>query len=95
MAACPKASLAMAGLGSSAVTIRHPNAPAYGTDPQAMRVTATSGPLKGGEITLVTTGIGDTLLAMTFVGAVPADIDGATNLAVEKATANLPTKTPS
>ncbi len=41
--------------------------------------------MAGVEITMVTTGIQDVVLAMTFVGAVGEDIDAATDDAVTKA----------
>jgi hypothetical protein len=44
-----------------------------------------SAPLNGLVLTMVTTGVDDVVLAMTFIATAPADIAGATNLAVDKA----------
>jgi hypothetical protein len=52
----------------------------------AVRFTATSGPLEGFEVTMVTTGVDDVVLAITVINGIPDDVDGATTTtAVEKA----------
>lgn len=86
IASCSKVTLSVPGAGTSVVTVRPVSPPAYGDTPVAARMNATGGTLDGLEITVVTTGIGDTVASLSFVGATPDDIDGATSAAVDKAT---------
>jgi hypothetical protein len=86
IASCSNVTLSVPGAGTSVVTVRPVSPPAYGDTPVAARMSATGGPLDGLEITVVTTGIGDTEASLSFVGATPDDIDGATSAAVDKAT---------
>jgi hypothetical protein len=85
VAACRTMTLKVPGEGSSPITVRQVSAPQAGTDPVAVRFTATSGPLEGFEVTMVTTGVDDVVLAITVINGIPDDIDGATTTAVEKA----------
>lgn len=85
VAACRTMTLKVPGQGSSPITVRQVSAPQAGTDPVAVRFTATSGPLEGFEVTMVTTGVDDVVLAITVINGIPDDIDGATTTAVEKA----------
>lgn len=85
IAACRTMTLKVPGEGSSPITVRPVSAPDAGTDPVAVRFTATSGPLEGFEVTMVTTGVDDVVLAVTVINGLPEDIDGATTTAVEKA----------
>jgi hypothetical protein len=89
IASCHSVTLAIPGVGTSPVTVQVVSPPAYGKNPLAARMTFSSGPLKGTELNLVTTGVGDTVLTMTFVGSPPDDVDAATSVAVEKATQTL------
>ncbi|HZX04471.1 hypothetical protein [Kribbella sp.] len=89
---CRTMTLKIPGQGSSPISVRQVSAPQAGTDPVAVRFTATSGPLEGFEVTMVTTGIDDVVLAVTVVAGVPDDIDGATTSAVTKAQATLGTR---
>ncbi|MGO4603674.1 hypothetical protein [Terrabacter sp. 2YAF2] len=82
---CPTVTMSLPGQGRSAMHVTVVNPPKFGTDPVAARVTAQGGPLDGFELTQVYTGVGDVVLALTFVGAAPADVDGATGLAHDKA----------
>lgn len=91
VAACSKVTLSIPGQGRSTVTVQQVSAPKAGTGPFAVRLTATSGPLEGLEVSMVTTGLDDVVLSMTFVAAVADDVDGATSDAVEKATSVLGT----
>ncbi len=86
IASCSKVTLSVPGAGTSVVTVRPVSPPAYGDTPVAARMNATGGTLDGLEITVVTTGVGDTVASLSFVGATPDDIDGATSAAVDKAT---------
>jgi hypothetical protein len=86
IAACRAVNVSVPGAGAAAVRVQAVSPPAYGKHPLAARMTFTTGALKGMEINLVTTGVGDTVVAMTFVGTPPEDVDAATSVAVEKAT---------
>jgi hypothetical protein len=85
VAACRTMTLKIPGEGSSPITVRQVSAPQAGTDPLAVRFTATSGPLEGFEVTMVTAGVDDVVLAITVINGLPEDIDGATTTAAEKA----------
>jgi len=85
VAACRTMTLKVPGEGSSPISVREVAAPQAGTDPVAVRFTATSGPLEGFEVTMVTTGVDDVVLALTVINGLAEDIDGATSTAVEKA----------
>jgi len=82
---CHKVTVKTPGAASSTLAVQEVSAPTIGTGPFAVRMTGTGGPMAGVEITMVTTGIEDVVLAMTFVGAVGEDIDAATDDAVTKA----------
>ena len=84
-ASCTKIRLAVPGVGTSTVTVASVSAPKTGASPVATRMTAVGGPMAGLEITMVYTGVGDTILALSFIGATPDEIDGATSDAVDKA----------
>ncbi|WP_427893441.1 hypothetical protein ACQHIV_11265 [Kribbella sp. GL6] len=86
---CRSMTLKIPGQGSSPISVRQVSAPQAGTDPVAVRFTATSGPLQGLEVTMITTGINDVALSLTIVAGTPDDIDGATETAVDKAKATL------
>jgi len=85
IASCRTMTLTVPGEGRSPISVSEVSAPKAGTDPVAVRFTATSGPLEGLEVTMVTTGIDDVVLAVTVVAGLPEDIDGATTTAVTKA----------
>jgi hypothetical protein len=89
VSACDQVTLSVPGAGTSTVTVRSVNPPKFGTNPQAVRLTATGGPLNGMEITMVTTGVADTIMSLNFIAATPDDIDGATSASVDKATTTL------
>ncbi|WP_328992827.1 hypothetical protein OG394_01075 [Kribbella sp. NBC_01245] len=84
--ACRTITLTVPGEGSSPMQVREVSAPVAGQNPVAVRFTATGGGLEGFELTMVTTGVNDVVMALTFVGALPQEIDGATGGAVAKAT---------
>ncbi|WP_202872434.1 hypothetical protein [Kribbella soli] len=60
-----------------------------GTQPVAVRFTATAGSLQGFEVTMVTAAVNDVVVAVTVINGLPEDIEGATTTAVEKAQATL------
>lgn len=74
---------------SSPISVREVSAPAVGTQPFAVRFTATAGPLEGFEVTMVTVAVNDVVVAVTVINGLPEDIEGATTAAVEKAQATL------
>ena len=86
IASCSKVTLPVPGAGTSVVTVRAVSPPSSGHTPVAARMNATGATLDGLEITEVRTGVGDTVASLSFVGATPDDIDGATSAAVDKAT---------
>jgi hypothetical protein len=85
IASCRAMTLTIPGEGRSPISVREVSAPKSGTDPVAVRFTATSGPLAGLEVTMVTTGVSDVVLALTVINGLPEDIEGATSAAVHKA----------
>lgn len=84
--ACRTITVTMPGEGSSPMQVREVSAPAAGQNPVAVRFTATGGALEGLEMTMVTTGVNDVVMALTFIAALPDDVDGAAEAAVAKAT---------
>ena len=89
VASCSSVKMTLAGQGSSTMSVRAVSPPASGVDPVAIRITASGGPLDGIEMTIVQVGISDTVLALTLDGAGGQDLQGATSLAVDKATTVL------
>jgi hypothetical protein len=87
---CKTLTLRVPGEGSSTVQVREVSPPQVGTTPVAVRFTATSGSLEGLELTMVTTGVADVVIALTVMG-LPGDVAGATQIAVTKATKTLKT----
>ncbi|HET6743513.1 MAG TPA: hypothetical protein VFH76_31455, partial [Kribbella sp.] len=93
VASCRTMSLSIPGEGRSPISVSQVSAPKAGTNPVAVRFSATGGPLDGLEVTMVTTGIDDVVLAVTVVAGAPEDIDGATTIAATKAKTALRTGT--
>ncbi|MFG1905636.1 hypothetical protein [Kribbella sp. NPDC048928] len=91
VASCRTMSLTIPGEGRSPISVSQVSAPKAGTNPFAVRFSATGGPLDGLEVTMVTTGVDDVVLAVTVVAGAPEDIDGATTIAATKAKAALST----
>ena len=89
VAACGRLTVTIPGQGTSTMKVAEVSAPQFGDHPVAARMTAAGGPLDGLEITQVTTGVKDTVVAITFIMASPDEVDGATQDAVEKAEAVL------
>ena len=89
IAACHTVDVTVPGAGTAALTVQAVRPPAFGRNPIAAQMTVAGGPLKGMVFTLVTTGIGDTVLSMAFVAAPAADVEAATSVAVDKATQSL------
>jgi hypothetical protein len=73
------------GQGSATMKVTEVSAPKFGDHPFAARLTATGGPLDGLEITQVTAGVKDAIVSISFIAAVPEDVDGGTEAAITKA----------
>ncbi|MGW6194718.1 sensor domain-containing protein [Kribbella sp. NPDC055110] len=86
---CRTMTLKVPGEGSSPISVREVSAPTVGTDPVAVRFTATAGALQGFEVTMVTVAVNDVIVAVTVINGLPEDLEGATTAAVEKAQATL------
>ncbi|GAA1609214.1 hypothetical protein GCM10009789_74620 [Kribbella sancticallisti] len=85
---CRKAKLSIPGVGSSTVAISEISAPKTGTNPLAVRFSATSGALAGFELVFAITGLSDVVLAMSMDDA--GNLEATTD-AVDKATKVLGT----
>lgn len=90
---CRTMTLTIPGQGRSPISVREVAAPKSGTDPVAVRFTATSGPLEGLEVTMITTGVNDVVLGLTVLAGDADTIEGATAAAVHKAQAVFGTGT--
>jgi hypothetical protein len=86
---CKKATLTVAEVGSSTVTVSEIAVPRTGTNPVGGRFTATSGKMAGIEVYFVFTGVGDTVIAMSFDSG--DQVEGALDAAVTKASKVLGT----
>jgi len=85
VAACRQLIITIPGQGSSTMKVTEVSAPKFGDHTLASRLTAMGGPLGGLEITQVMAGVKDVIVSITFVAAVPDDVDGGTEAAVGKA----------
>jgi hypothetical protein len=85
VAACRQLAITIPGQGSSTMKVTEVSAPKFGDHPFAARMTGTSGPMDGLEITQVTAGVKDAIVSITFVAASPGDVDDATEAALGKA----------
>lgn len=85
VAACRQLSITIPGRGSSTMKVTEVSAPKFGDHTLASRLTSTGGPLGGLQITQVPAGVKDVIVSITFVAAVPDDVDGGTEAAVGKA----------
>jgi hypothetical protein len=83
---CPKVTMTTPGAGPSTMTVKGVAAPAHGDHPTAVRLVGASGPMRGLHITLVSTGVVDAVLTLSFLQASESDIEGVTADAVERAT---------
>ena len=89
VASCGSVKMTLAGQGSSTMSVRAVSPPTSGVDPVAIRITASGGALDGIEMTIVSVGVNDAVLALTLDGAGAQDLQAATSLAVDKATTVL------
>ncbi|GAA1116709.1 hypothetical protein GCM10009630_13000 [Kribbella jejuensis] len=90
---CRSMTLTIPGEGRSPISVDLVSPPKAGTDPVAVRFSASGGPLDGLEVTMVTTGVDDVVLAVTVIAGAPEDIEGATQIAVTKAQKTLGART--
>jgi len=88
---CKTVTVAMAGAGHSTFSVAVVSPPRAGDHTVAVRISAHGGDLDGFEMTQVFTGVGDTVLSLTFVGAYPDDFTSSTEAAVDKAQTALGT----
>lgn len=86
---CRGMSLSIPGEGRSPITVREVSAPKVGSGPAAVRYSASSGPLEGLEVTMVSTGVQDVVVSVTVMGGAPGDIEFLTKAAVDKVTKTL------
>lgn len=86
---CHSLTMSMPGSGTFPVRVSEVSAPAAGEEPFAARFTVSSGQMQGMDITTVTSRLDGVLVTMTFVGASPDDVEGATQAAVGKAQGQL------
>ena len=84
-ASCRTLTLRITGQGSSPMAVREISAPQAGEHPLAIHLTATAGPMEGLEVFLVSTGLNNVVVSMSFLGAAGNDVKGATEAAVDKA----------
>jgi hypothetical protein len=91
--ACKKLTLKIAGQGMSPMGVREISAPQYGDQPFAFRLTGLSGPLEGREFAAATAGVNDVIVSVSVLAGQPGDLNGATEVAVGKATDVLKSKT--
>jgi len=82
---CTKLTIS-AGKKSSTLTVSPAPPPPYGDHPIAVHIVGSSGPLKGFHPTVVTTGVKDAVITMTFFDESDSDIKDITQGAVERAT---------
>jgi hypothetical protein len=85
VAACRQLVVTIPGQGLTTMKVAEVSAPKFGEHPFAVRMTGTGGPMDGLEITQVTAGVKDVVVSVTFVAAVPGEVDGATEAALGKA----------
>jgi hypothetical protein len=80
---CPKVTMRI-GEGSYSMEVEEISAPAFGADPFAFRLTATSGSRRGLEFTAATTGVEDVVVSVTLLAGQEGELEGATEAAVSK-----------
>jgi hypothetical protein len=85
VAACRQLVLTFPGQSRTTMKVAEVPAPKVGEHRFAVRMTATGGPMNGLEITQVTAGVKDVVVSVTFVAAVPGDVEAATAAALGKA----------
>lgn len=81
---CSKVTMKI-GQGSYSMEVEEIEAPQFGTDPFAFRLTATSGSRRGLEFTAATTGVEDVVVSVTLLAGQEGELEGATEAAVSKA----------
>ena len=81
---CSKVTLKTEGVGSTSMKVEKISAPQFGTGPFAFRLTGTSGPKRGLEYTVATTGVNDVVVSVGVLAG-QGELDAATEAAVTKA----------
>jgi len=82
VAACPKATIELAGLGQAPMVVEALVPSGVGDSPVAYRVTVALG--SGLSFTQVSTGVGPTMVQLAFLGAEQAQVDELTRIAVDR-----------
>ena len=85
VAACRQLTVTIPGQGTSSLKVAEVSAPLEGRGTFAIRMTATGGPSNGVEVTRVMAGVMDAIVSLTFVAALPDEVDRMTEEAVGKA----------
>jgi hypothetical protein len=83
--ACAKVTLKIEDQGSSPMQVEQIDAPQFGTKPYAFRLTGTSGPLRGREVTMAIAGVEDVIVSVSLMAGQEGELEGATEAAVSKA----------
>jgi hypothetical protein len=82
--ACSRVTMKI-GEGRYSMEVEEIEAPQFGTDPFAFRLTATSGSRRGLEFTAATAGVEDVVVSVTLLAGQQGELEGATEAAVSKA----------
>jgi hypothetical protein len=85
VAACQQLTVTIPGQGTSRLKVAEVSAPLEGKNTFAIRMTATGGPSNGVEVTRVMAGVMGAIVSLTFVAALPDEVDRMTEDAVRKA----------
>ena len=83
--ACAKVTLTIADQGKSPMQVEQIDAPQFGTKPYAFRLTGTSGPLRGREVTMAIAAVEDVVVSVSLMAGQEGELEGATEAAVTKA----------
>lgn len=82
---CTKVSLKSEGEASTSMKVEKITAPKFGTGPIAFRLTGTSGPKRGLEFSVATSGVDDVVVSVGVLAGQGTELDAATEAAVSKA----------
>lgn len=82
---CTKVSLKTEGEANTSMKVEKISAPKFGTGAIAFRLTGTSGPKRGLEFSVATSGVGDVVVSVGVLAGQGSELDAATEAAVSKA----------
>ncbi len=86
---CPNISLSPEGGGSFTMAVRPLSPPITGTGPVGLRLLPADPTRSRVDFSWVQTGVGDSVLQMTFIGVSPSEMDRLMHLATDKASKGL------